>query len=345
MGNGAGGGSVLIKSPGSASGGAAAGPDPGAGSGLLLQPASKRARGRSAPSRPVTPRPVPSCPPVPPEMVLGAPVPAPRSHPNGTEPFQQLWVGAFGHRTLILCRISRPVQRKAGCCRSFGSVSTRRARVSKCHDAKKKKKKTPSELGRSRASILVRPRWVGMQAVSRAGGSAGAAFPIVVPAGKHPSLLETASGCFPPRGAGEARRSQSKPLPKSERENFREVSTFPAASRPPAGAVPGGLPGFPRCLGAAAGRVVPAIPGCRRKQERRRRVLSHGQAGGADRRPRAGAPPGGSPRLGRGQAHARQRRRPRVALLRSQGWPGADNISPRLETSEDVLGSPAGRQR
>lgn len=141
LGNGAGGGSVLIKSPGSASGGAAAGPDPGAGSGLLLQPASKRARGRSAPSRPVTPRPVPSCPPVPPEMVLGAPVPAPRSHPNGAEPFQQLWVGAFGHRTLILCRIPRPVQRKAGCCRSFGSVSTRRARVSKCHDAKKKKKK------------------------------------------------------------------------------------------------------------------------------------------------------------------------------------------------------------
>lgn len=135
---------------------------------------------------------------------------------------------------------------------------------------------------------------------------------------------------------------RAKPLPKWERENFGEVSTFPAASRPPAGAVPGGSPDS---LGAAAGRVVPAIPGCRRKQERRRRVLSHGQAGGADRRPRAGAPPGGSPRLGRGQAHARQRRRPRVALLRSQGWPGADNISPRLETSEDVLGSPAGGQR
>lgn len=33
---------------------------------------------------------------------------------------------------------------------------------------------------------------------------------------------------------------------------------------------------------------MPAIPGCQRKRERSHRVLSHGQAGGADRRPCAG---------------------------------------------------------
>lgn len=250
LGNGAGGGSVLIKSPGSASGGAAAGPDPGAGSGLLLQPASKRARGRSAPSRPVTPRPIPSCPPVPREMVLGAPGPAPQSHPNGAEPFQQLWVGALGHRTPILCRIPRPVQRKAGCCRSFGSVVTRRARVSKCHDAKKKK----NTLGAgSKRSIHPCP--------SPLGGDAGGVTSRRKPPGllfPSWSRLENTHHCWkrpraPSHHVARAKPGvpRAKPLPKWERENFGEVSTFPAASRPPAGAVPGGSPDS---LGARAPR-------------------------------------------------------------------------------------------
>lgn len=246
LGNGAGGGSVLIKSPGSASGGAAAGPDPGAGSGLLLQPASKRARGRSAPSRPVTPRPVPSCPPVPREMVLGAPGPAPQSHPNGAEPFQQLWVGAFGHRTPILCRIPRPVQRKAGCCHSFGSVVTRRARVSKCHDAKKKK--TPSELGRSGASILVRPRWVGMQAVSRAGGSRRGCFSHRGPGWKTPVTAGNGLGLLPTMWRGRS--------PAFPEQNLSPNGSVKTSERfPPSRQHPGRLqalsPGAPR---------IPSVP-------------------------------------------------------------------------------------
>lgn len=100
----------------------------------------------------------------------------------------------------------------------------------------------------------------------------------------------------------------------------------------------------PAALVAAA-----AIPGCREEAERSRRMLSHRQAGGTDRRSHTWGPCWGFSRAmaGRtpGTAAPSAVPKPWVALLRSRGWWGTDNICPCLETLQDVLGRAAGGQR
>jgi len=148
-----------------------------------------------------------------------------------------------------------------------------------------------------------------------AGGSAGGGFPIATPLGKSTMLPETAFGCFSLRGAGEARLfPRRKPLPKlawSEPENSE--GEFPVLGISHLPEEPSGrFGGASRRACRRCRRPRQQFPGTGRKRERSRRMLSHWQAGGADRRwgPCRGVQPG----CGRANArHCRNTGRPRAS--------------------------------
>lgn len=96
-----------------------------------------------------------------------------------------------------------------------------------------------------------------------AGESTGGVFPIVALVGKSTLLPEMAFGCFPPRGAGEARLfPRRKPLPKparSEPENLEGEFPVLGISHPPE-KPSARVPRFPSAFWGSIPPSVLAVP-------------------------------------------------------------------------------------